>query len=246
MFSGGSKKDQQAQITKLIAQNEALSSHLAFLEAHCTLAVSEIWDLKLWINTWDAKAKKKRKLNVFARCLNLEEGLEACDRRDEENRQKVAKKVETAAHKLAKEQERVQARMEQGLIKAYTGTLSMKNKPNLQDIAEALAISKDGTKTNLQNCINSHFDAHPRFKEDLKYMGLFVHRSQKRPAWAISNNQNSPPDETNGPPSNRPIMILNPAPQHWQHLNHFHKISQTWHHNMTIYLLLLIQAITFI
>ena len=93
--------------TKLIAQNEALSSRLAFLEAHCTLAVSEIQDLKLRINTRDAKAKKKKKLNVFARCLNLEEGLEACDQRDEENRQKVAKKAETAVCKLAKEQERV-------------------------------------------------------------------------------------------------------------------------------------------
>ena len=102
--------------------------------------------------------------------------------------------------------------MERGLIEAYTGTLSMKNKPDLQDIAEALAISKDGTKTDLQNWINAHFDAHPRFKEDLKYVGLFVHRNQKQPAQAISNDQNSPPAETNGPPSNRPHHDPEPSP----------------------------------
>lgn len=160
----------------------------------------------------DAKAKKKKKLNVLARCLNSEEGLEACDRHDEENRQEVAKKAETAACKLVKGQERVRARAECEPIEAYTSALSTKNKPDLQDIAEALAISKDGTKTNLQNHINAHFDAHPRFKEDPKYLGLFVHHSQKRPAWAISNDQNSPPDETNGPPSNCPCHDPEPGP----------------------------------
>ena len=105
--SGGSKKDQQAQITKLISQNKALSSRLAFLEAHCALAVSKIKDLKQQMNARDAKAKKKKKLNVLARILNSEEGLEACDWHDEGDRQKVAKKAETAACKLVKEQERL-------------------------------------------------------------------------------------------------------------------------------------------
>jgi hypothetical protein len=71
-----------------------------------------------------------------------------------------------------------------------------------------LAISKDGTKTNVQRRINVHFDAHPRLKEDPKYMGLFVRgtRGQKRPAQAISNDKNSPPNasESNASPSNRP------------------------------------------
>ena len=81
--SGGSKKDQQAQITKLIAQNKALSSCLAFFEAHCALAVREIQDLKQWMNAQDAKANKKKHLNVLARCLTSEEGLEDCDWHDE-------------------------------------------------------------------------------------------------------------------------------------------------------------------
>ena len=46
--------------------------------------------------------------------------------------------------------------------------LAAKNKP-----AEALAISTDGTQTDLQNRINAHFNAHLRFKEDLIY--FFIH-----------------------------------------------------------------------
>ena len=60
-------------------------------------------------------------------------------------------------------------------IEVYSSVLSMKNKLDLQDIAEALAISKDGTKTEPQGHINAHFNTHPWFKEDPKYMGLFSH-----------------------------------------------------------------------
>jgi hypothetical protein len=95
--------------------------------------------MKLQMNSRNTKGKKK-KLNVLARCLNSEEGLEACDRRDEESRQKAAKNAEAVARKLVKEHERAQAHAEQGPIEAYTGALSAKNKPDLQEIAESLAI----------------------------------------------------------------------------------------------------------
>ena len=125
------------------------------------------------MNSRNTKGKKK-KLNVLARCLNSEEGLEACDWQDEESRQKAAKKAEAVARKLVKEQEQAQVRAERGPIEAYTGALSAKNKPDLQEVAKSLAISKDGTKTDIQCRINVHFDAHPRLNEDPKYMGLFV------------------------------------------------------------------------
>jgi hypothetical protein len=209
--SAGSKKDQQAQIAKLISQNEALASRVTFLEAHCALAVSEIRDLKWRMNARNTKTKKKKKLNVLARCLNSDEGLDACDQRDEEDRQKQARKEESAARKLAKEQERERARAARGPVEAYMGSLASKSKPDLQEIAEALALPKDGTKQDLQTRINAHFDAHPRFKEDPKYIGLFIRtRGQKRPAQAISNDQNSPPDERNYPPFNR--LRYDPAP----------------------------------
>ena len=98
MSSGGSKKDQQAHIAELITQNEALSSHVAFLEAHCALAVSDMQDMKHQMNARDAKTgRKKRKLNVLARCLTSEEGLAACAQQDEEDRQRAVKKVIMAA-----------------------------------------------------------------------------------------------------------------------------------------------------
>jgi hypothetical protein len=211
--SSAGSKNQQAQIAKLITQNEALTSRIAFLEAHCALAVSEIRDLKRRMIARDTKTKKKKKLNVLARCLNSDEGLDACNRRDEEDRQKQARKEELAARKLAKEQERERARAARGPVEAYTGSLASKSKPDLQEIAEALALSKDGTKQDLQTRINTHFDAHPRFKEDPKYVGLFIRtRGQKRPAQAISNDQNSPPDESNYPPSNCSRHDPDPGP----------------------------------
>lgn len=212
--SGESRKDLQAQIAKLIVQNEALSSRVAFLEAHCSMAVSEIRDLKTWMNARDQKKKKKKLLNVNARCLNSDEGMIACDRRDEEERRKAEEKGKAAARKLAKEQERERVRAERGPVTAFVGALSSKNKPDLQEIAEALALSKDGTKQELQDRINGYFIAYPRFKEDPKYLGLFLrgNRGQKRPAQAISNDQNTPPEGLNGPQTNRPRHDLEPGP----------------------------------
>jgi hypothetical protein len=171
LSSGGSKKNQCAQIAELIGQNKALLFYLPFLEAYCALAVSKIQDLKWWMNAQDAKAKKKKKLNVLARCLTLEEGLEACDQHNEEDRQKVAKELATAACKLAKEQERLRVCAEQRPIEVYTGTLSTKNKPNLQDIAKALTILQKLTcKTaSMPTSIHTHNS------RKTQYMGLFLH-----------------------------------------------------------------------
>ena len=158
--------------------------------------------------------EQEKLLNVNARCLNSDEGMIACDRRDEEERRKAEEKGKAAARKLAKEQERERVRAERGPVTAFVGALSSKNKPDLQEIAEALALSKDGTKQELQDRINGYFIAYPRFKEDPKYLGLFLrgNRGQKRPAQAISNDQNTPPEGLNGPQTNRPRHDLEPGP----------------------------------
>ena len=81
-----------------------------------------------------------------------------CAQCDAEDAAKAQKKAEAKACKEAKEVEQQRLRAERGPIEAYTGLLSSKLKPDLQEIAEALELPKDSTKQDLMAQINEHFE----------------------------------------------------------------------------------------
>jgi len=63
-----------------------------------------------------------------------------CNERDKQDRLKVQKKADAAARKEAKEAERQCAARRPDAT--FAGPMGSKNKPNLQDITEALQLSK--------------------------------------------------------------------------------------------------------
>jgi hypothetical protein len=60
------------------------------------------------------------------------------------------------------------------------GALSSKNKADLQDIADALSLTEDGTKEVLVRRINTFFDSHPHIRNSDRFVGLFSRASRRR------------------------------------------------------------------
>jgi hypothetical protein len=118
------------------------------------MTVSEIRDLKRRMNVRDSKGWRKKKLNVNACYLNLEEGMVLCAQHDTEDVAKSQKKVEAnlaKARKAVKETERQRLHVKRGPVEAFTGSLLSRLKPDLQEIVNALKLLKDGTKQDLLN-----------------------------------------------------------------------------------------------
>ncbi|KAF8431186.1 hypothetical protein L210DRAFT_3334054, partial [Boletus edulis BED1] len=95
---------------------------------------------------------------------------------------KAQKKMAAVAQRAAKDAERSARRAAQGADVRFTGSLSTKNKDDLIDIATALVISTDGTKSDVLKAIKDHFEANPELKSDTRFTELFSNRSrgQKR------------------------------------------------------------------
>lgn len=183
--------DTNAQLAELRAEIKAIHTRNEFLEAHCAMATYEIRDLKRKMNSRENQPKKKRKLNVEARILTSDEGLALCEQREVESLAKEAKKEDIAARKREKEAERQRLRAERG--PNFSGGLASKNKPDLQDIAEALGLAKDGNKPNLLARINSHFDSNINLKSEARYAGLFNRTRGIRRTRAADTDENAEP-----------------------------------------------------
>jgi hypothetical protein len=82
---------------------------------------------------------------------------------------------------VAKEAEREVLRQQRDPNEPFTGKLSSKSKPDLQDVAQALGLATDGQKKVILARINAYFDENPHLRETSQFEGLF-NRSRRRPA----------------------------------------------------------------
>jgi hypothetical protein len=169
------------KIHQLENDNTVLQSRVATLEAHCALALSEIQDLKRRANAKDGRARKRQKLYVDARCLTSEEGLRLAQEQQALKEAQDRKKREAQEQRAAKEAERDRLRLERSPDEPFTGALTTKAKPDLQDVAQALGLLITGSKKDLLERITHHFDENPNLRNAPHYEGLFS-RSRRRPA----------------------------------------------------------------
>jgi len=161
------------QLDQLEDNNTALRSCISTLEAHCVMAQSEIQDLKCRTNAWDSHSRKRPKLNVDARCLTSEEGLRLSQEQKALKAAQDQKKREAQEQQAAKEAEQQWQWMEQDADEPFFSALTTKLKPDLQDVAQALGISIEGSKKILLEHINNHFEANPDLRSSPQYEGLF-------------------------------------------------------------------------
>ena len=75
--------------------------------------------------------------------------------------------------KKAKKKDDLVRRATQGSTMIFSESLSSKNKTELEDIANMLSLTLEGTKAALISRITAYFNDHPQFKEDKHYSGLF-------------------------------------------------------------------------
>lgn len=178
------------RIHQLENDNATLQSRVAILEAHCVMARSEIQDLKQRANAKESRTRKRQKLNVDARCLTSEEGLRLAREQQAVKEAQERKKREAQEQRAAKEAERERLRLERDQNEPFTGALTTKPKPDLQDIAQALGLPTTGGKKDLLERITHYFDANPDLRNTPRYEGLF-NRSRGRRLQVV-RDENAP------------------------------------------------------
>ena len=109
-------------------------------------------------------------MGVAAKALN-QARLEASVRvyGDENEKEKAEKR----AKKDAMEKENLIRCTTISMQMVFTGSLSSKNKTELQDLASVLKLSIAGTKVKLQQHIEDEFNKHPELKDEAQFSGLF-------------------------------------------------------------------------
>lgn len=107
------------------------------------------------------------------------EGKQLAAEKNAERAAKEQKKKDTAIQQKQKENDREQQRRDQAPDAPFTGSLSSKSKPDLQEIAGALSLAEDGTKEVLIHRINTFFGSHPHIRNSERFTGLF-NRAQRR------------------------------------------------------------------
>jgi len=58
--------------------------------------------------------------------------------------------------------------------KVFSGSLTSRNKTNLEDIVAALALSEDGKKDMLVKCIRDHLNTHTELTNNPWFASLFT------------------------------------------------------------------------
>ena len=84
---------------------------------------------------------------------------------------------------------------------------------DLRDIADALLLANDGTKSDLLTRINAHFESRPDLRTESRHIGLFNRtRSAKRPAPVVTNENEHPPEPDGPRPPTRPRLDIGDRP----------------------------------
>jgi len=164
----------------LFARISQLESDMAALQGHVKMVELELQNEKRKNNERANKPSKRRKLNVEARVLTSAEGKRLAAEKDAERKVKEQKKKDAAARRKQKENDREQQRRARAPDAPFTGSLSSKSKPDLQEIAGVLSLPEDGTKEVLVRRINTFFDSHPRLRDSDRFTGLFNRATRRR------------------------------------------------------------------
>ena len=165
----------------LFARIRFLEERVEKLTAHAKMSNFELQNLKYQLNHRTGQASKRRKLNVEARVLTSAEGRQLAEEKEAEKTAKEQKKKEAEQRRKEKEVEWIQLRFNRPPDAPFTGSLTSKNRPDLQEIAGALGLPETGIKEALIRGIKAHFDANPSLRDLQRFSGLFNRATRRRP-----------------------------------------------------------------
>lgn len=145
-------------------------------EVHCVMGLRENQLLK---NRANKKTRKKEKrFRADAKLMTSGEGKAEWERQKAERIEKERQEAEKRLEKEKAAAEREIQRNIQATSGKFSGALSTKSKPDLQDIAAAFHISIDGSKQTIADRISKHMDSHPELNDDDRFTGLFHSRTR--------------------------------------------------------------------
>lgn len=178
-------------IRRLKRELRLVESERDSARVHAVFADRQAAIFQYRLNRKQAKLNQgSRRIHTKSRVVTNDLGLEEVAEDFEKQQEKKRKAAEKQARKAAKQKEDLVRRAVQGSTRVFTGSLSSKNKTELEDVSDALGLDISGTKAVLVTRITGYFNEHPRFKEDPRYSGLFERsRGRKRPAPIDSENQ---------------------------------------------------------
>jgi hypothetical protein len=127
-----------------------LEKTVDFYQTHCTMLEMENQNLKRRANQQDnAQSNKKCKVVMDAWMLTSDEGLRLAEEQEAEQRAKKQKKKEMEQRREDKAAEWWQQRENRDPSEPFRGSLTLKNKGDLQEITGVLGLSEDGTVKDL-------------------------------------------------------------------------------------------------
>ena len=161
-------------IRRLKRELRLVESERDSARVHAVFADRQAAIFQYRLNRKQAKLNQgSRRIHTKSRVVTNDLGLEEVAEDFEKQQEKKRKAAEKQARKAAKQKEDLVRRAVQGSTRVFTGSLSSKNKTELEDVSDALGLDISGTKAVLVTRITGYFNEHPRFKEDPCYSGLF-------------------------------------------------------------------------
>ncbi|KAG6843037.1 hypothetical protein H0H87_008419, partial [Tephrocybe sp. NHM501043] len=178
-----------ADLEDLLAHSEAVQKlaegQCRSAETHACHAMREAATLCFQLNQ---QAEKKdghgRRINVKARIMTSEEGLQMCQKERAVREEKERQKQEKQSRKDTLNKENLVRRANHSATMVFMGALTIngKNKAELGDIVAALSldmqIDDKRTKAQLFELITQKFEEKPELKNDARFSGMFK-RGQK-------------------------------------------------------------------
>jgi hypothetical protein len=141
--------------------------------------------------------------------------LRLAEKQEEEQRVKRQKKKEIAQRREDKAAAQRQQRAAHDPNEPFRGSLTSKNKGDLQEIAGVLGLSEDGTMKDLQARIAAHFDAHSDLRESPLFTGLFNRTRTSQPNKANDTSTHAQPmllQQHHSPLTTNILNIMQPQP----------------------------------
>jgi hypothetical protein len=193
----------EQEIERLRAENERMKAESEEMKWQRDTAVGHAVMLRRDYNTLkqrlNAKEDRQNRQGRGLQIHGLVTSEQARQKIAEEDARRAEKKRKANAVKKRWEDKEAARRVQRNAMdgtEIYTGRLSGKSKSELEDIATALSLLTEGTKSEILGCIKEHLENTPDLRQDRRFSGLYPSRGNRVPHDSDSHTGSSRIDHT--------------------------------------------------